>query len=363
MTPKSLLFSMAIGFLSCHAANSETYFNPENYSVSGNIFVFEDIPNVGWVIGEILPDDYFHLRKMVREHDIHTFVLDSPGGDLYESLYMAAVIHDRGIQTYIPAEGYCESACANLFFAGASRLSNGALGVHQFSTDGNQEDEEETQLTVSDVISFLNEFETPPVVYERMFVSPDMYYFSSSETNEINRYGSEDNLLVQADFYDAVFERVYEELYEALDESLGDPPSESMEVEPTTNDFGKALDGQTFAGVDEQSQEFEIFCGHDELLASGEGVSYLIGMQGVGFSFIVSSGEYRDYRISGVFSVDDHNSPTSQHFLTGVIGFRRDRSAIPEYVEVTGPVVFNDQWISYHLLFDSGCDLNISRQR
>lgn len=222
MTYKSLALSSAVGLASSLSASADVHFNSLAYSMSGNIFVFDAIPHVGWLVGEILPEDYFHLRRMLREHEIHTLILDSNGGDLYESLYMAAVIHDRQINTYVPATAFCESACANMFFAGASRLSNGDLGVHQFSTGQQQENEGDTQLKVSDVISFLNEFDTPPVVYERMFESPELYYFSEMEKKIINRYADGDDIFVRSDFYDATFDLVYEELYSALIEDHED---------------------------------------------------------------------------------------------------------------------------------------------
>ena len=38
-----------------------------------------------------------------------------------------------------------------------------------------------TQFTVSEIIGFLNEFETPSWVFERMFQQSDMYYFKETE--------------------------------------------------------------------------------------------------------------------------------------------------------------------------------------
>ena len=37
------------------------------------------------------------------------------------------------------------------------------------------------QFTVSEIIGFLNEFETPAWVYERMFQQSEMYYFKETE--------------------------------------------------------------------------------------------------------------------------------------------------------------------------------------
>jgi hypothetical protein len=61
------------------------------------------------------------------------------------------------------------------------------LGVHQFySGDSSKKAEigdaqKSAQFTVSEIIGFLNEFGTPPWVYERMFQQSNMYYFKENE--------------------------------------------------------------------------------------------------------------------------------------------------------------------------------------
>ena len=85
-----------------------------------------------------------------------------------------------------------------MFFAGASRTAQGELGVHQFIS-GKASDEEkirttqkDAQFTVSEIIGFLNEFETPAWVYERMFQQVDMYYFKESELLQLETEVSEE---------------------------------------------------------------------------------------------------------------------------------------------------------------------------
>ena len=64
-------------------------------------------------------------------------MLSSPGESVFEGLQIAGIIHDKGLQTYIPKhgleeEGDCASACSFMFFAGTTRSAEGNLGVHQF---------------------------------------------------------------------------------------------------------------------------------------------------------------------------------------------------------------------------------------
>ena len=74
-----------------------------------------------------------------------------------------------------------------MFFAGATGNVEGKLGVHQFLSKDSKKKEEvgdtqkTAQFTVSEIIGFLNEFETPSWVFERMFQQSEMYYFKETE--------------------------------------------------------------------------------------------------------------------------------------------------------------------------------------
>lgn len=109
---------------------------------------------------------------------------------------MAGIIFDKELTTVVPVTGDCASACAFMFFGGKSRLANGRLGVHQFksSKDGEAkigQVQEGTQFYVSEIIGFLNEFETPRFVFEKMFQQSEMYYFSDDELAQLNANESE----------------------------------------------------------------------------------------------------------------------------------------------------------------------------
>ena len=47
------------------------------------------------------------------------------------------------------------------------------------------ETQQDTQLTVSEIIGFLNEFETPPWVFEKMFRSREFYFFDEDEKTRL----------------------------------------------------------------------------------------------------------------------------------------------------------------------------------
>jgi hypothetical protein len=167
-------------------------------------FIHSDrVPNTLFFFTGIQQNDGFEFRKALRNHDSELIVLSSPGGSVFEGLQTAGIIHDKNLKTYIPKKslyglGNCSSACSFMFFAGESRTAEGDLGVHQFYS-GKASDEEKirviqkrAQFTVSEIIGFLNDFETPAWVYERMFQQSEMYYFTESELLQLETQVSEE---------------------------------------------------------------------------------------------------------------------------------------------------------------------------
>tara|TARA_B100000767_G_scaffold62503_1_gene58472 strand:- start:21064 stop:21969 length:906 start_codon:yes stop_codon:yes gene_type:complete len=161
-------------------------------SLYGSFLHSEKVPNALFFFADIEENDSFEFRKALRNHDADLIILSSPGGSVLEGLSIAGIINDKSLNIYVPknstaGKGNCASACSFMYFAGKNRTVNGALGVHQFySSDGTKKAEvgntqKSAQFTVSEIIGFLNEFETPPWVFERMFQQSEMYYFKESE--------------------------------------------------------------------------------------------------------------------------------------------------------------------------------------
>ena len=66
---------------------------------------------------------------------------------------VAEEVYERGLNTYIPKDSYCASACSFVFFAGRQRLAEGRLGVHQISAP--EMTGEQAQFGVSDIVACL----------------------------------------------------------------------------------------------------------------------------------------------------------------------------------------------------------------
>lgn len=172
-------------------AQSQTNGPVETY---GSFMFVSDFPNALFLLGEVRDGDSFEFRKALRSHKIELVVLASPGGSVSEGLQIAGITHDKSLATYIPINSTCASACSYVFFSGTSRFAAGALGVHQFFSsapvDQNTESDSKTTSTVqyiaSEIIGTLNEFGTPAFVYEKMFSTNDIYFFSDEEKMKLN---------------------------------------------------------------------------------------------------------------------------------------------------------------------------------
>jgi len=172
----------------------------EKLNCYGKFLHHSSLPNVLFYVFDIEDHDTLELRRALRNEEIDTLVLDSPGGSVREGLQIAAIVNDLKINTYVPKQGIfsetgsCTSACAYIYLAGENKRSDGMLGVHQAYSNNPMSKQEvgktqsSTQFTVSEIIGFLNEFDTPPFVYEKMFstLGNDMYFFDSDELAKIN---------------------------------------------------------------------------------------------------------------------------------------------------------------------------------
>lgn len=90
------------------------------------------------VSGDIVAGDADRLSRAVRDAPVPIVFVDSPGGVLRESVWMADVI--RGAKATVVVSGTCASACFNLFVAGHGRvvLRDSRVGVHSVGLVGKQ---------------------------------------------------------------------------------------------------------------------------------------------------------------------------------------------------------------------------------
>lgn len=203
---------------------------------------YPSIPEALFLEGETIPPNHgIELRKALNElYKVTTIVLDSPGGDVYSALNMAGVIHDRSLNTYIPAVSNCASACSFMFFAGQSRFADGQLGVHQFAPTKDRQESRSTsiaqaQFTMSDLYAVLSPFDVPDFVIVKMFDTPadDMYYFTKRQLGAINK-GNETVVLDQVDTLITAKEKFIAEFAAYLETSEQQKKQKTVGTEVTT---------------------------------------------------------------------------------------------------------------------------------
>ena len=151
---------------------------------------FTDDTSVLILAGEIDIRTSLNFKRFILEHGTpDILLLNSPGGLVHLALDVALEIDQLGIETAIPEEFGCYSACAFMFLAGKKRYADGELGVHQIS--GENADLYDGQLTLSDIIDVLNKFDTPPGLLVPMLSTPpeEMYILSDTEINDYGFYG------------------------------------------------------------------------------------------------------------------------------------------------------------------------------
>lgn len=199
-----------------------------------------DLPHVLFLTGEIQNNDSFELRRAMRDQTISLVVTASPGGSLYEGLQIAAILHDNEIATYVPVGASCESSCANIFLGGFRRLLIGDLGVHQFYSGGPDASASTpkdlttaaTQYTTADIIGIMNQFETPPFVYEKMLGTTEIYYFAESEKPRLNKRVDDADFVAKLLEVDAYLARKPE----LLERTLASPAETSVAESPPAGD-------------------------------------------------------------------------------------------------------------------------------
>jgi ATP-dependent protease ClpP protease subunit len=91
-------------------------------------------------IGRIEPGTADVFRALVEAPGtrIDELVLHSPGGSVEDAIKMARLVREHGIDTRVPADGYCASACPLLFSGGTARSAGTSawIGLHQvFAVD------------------------------------------------------------------------------------------------------------------------------------------------------------------------------------------------------------------------------------
>ncbi|MGD9739378.1 MAG: hypothetical protein AB7O56_08215 [Bauldia sp.] len=161
------------------ASAQEQHFGP---------FVFDPArPGVGLLSGAMERGTFAgFVDLLAAEPRLHTLVLDSPGGLDVDSRRIADLVDALGIDTVVPDNAICFSACATIYFAGKNRIALGRLGVHRSSSEEEFLDRGELHDLIAVRIESWFHYGVPPEVLIVTYRTPaeDIYVFSEQELEE-----------------------------------------------------------------------------------------------------------------------------------------------------------------------------------
>lgn len=146
------------------------------------VYFDSEYPNVLFINGDFDGRTALNFERAIEEFGVPSVVaLSSDGGLVDQALLVARRVRSLGIDTFVPTNAGCYSACAFVFFGGIVRSAEGELGVHQIWSNNN--DFENGQLRISDILDTLSGFDVPDEILVAMFRTPSdqMYVLSTEE--------------------------------------------------------------------------------------------------------------------------------------------------------------------------------------
>jgi hypothetical protein len=145
------------------------------------VFVEKSDVTIFFLFGVIDARTALNFDRAIEEYGVpEVIVLSSDGGLVDQALNVARSVRRNGVNTLVPYDGGCYSACALIFLGGKVRVADGQLGVHQISS--NTGDLESGQLTISDILDVLGDFDVPNDLLVDMFrTAPDGMHVLSEE--------------------------------------------------------------------------------------------------------------------------------------------------------------------------------------
>lgn len=121
---------------------------------------------------------------------VKTVELNSPGGSVFDALYISTKIREFGWTTQVSKGALCASSCPIIFAGGEKRIAEegSGIGVHQFFSIGEDtrsasEAISGTQSTTARITRHLQTMEVDPQLWTHALETPpqQLYYFSQDE--------------------------------------------------------------------------------------------------------------------------------------------------------------------------------------
>ncbi|MEF2073850.1 ATP-dependent Clp protease proteolytic subunit [Consotaella aegiceratis] len=141
------------------------------------------------------------FRAFLDDHqdDVASLHIHSPGGSVVDAIAMARLVREKGLDTVVPDDGYCASACPLLFAGGVARSAgtDSWIGVHQvyaLSPSGAEPAPDvgrsisEVQGTIAECQQLLLDMGVKPDLWIKAMLTPPEALYVLTE-DELHDYG------------------------------------------------------------------------------------------------------------------------------------------------------------------------------
>ncbi|WP_279481630.1 ATP-dependent Clp protease proteolytic subunit [Aureimonas sp. SK2] len=136
---------------------------------------------------------------------VRRIVLHSPGGSVRDAIAMSRLVRERKLETAVPADGYCASACPLVLAGGTRRTAGEAawVGVHQVYAVSDAASNRlrdldrsiaDIQATIAECQSLLVEMGVDPRLWIHAMQTPadELYVLTPDELGEFKLVGATD---------------------------------------------------------------------------------------------------------------------------------------------------------------------------
>jgi len=156
-------------------------------------YLDEKYPGILTVQGEFNQDDVNRFTKQVLTNDVHTVVFNSTGGNFMSSIKIGKFIREQQLNTFIPKNKKCSSACTYAFMGGVERTidKDAKFAMHRpyFNEDmpvKYTEGYDIGVITSVTVATYLIKMGLDPLTASLHLIGKKLAYFSPKQQADLN---------------------------------------------------------------------------------------------------------------------------------------------------------------------------------
>lgn len=156
-------------------------------------YLDEKYPGILTVHGEFTQGDTNEFIKQILENNVHTVEFDSTGGNFMASIRIGKFIREQQLNTFIPKNKKCSSACTYAFMGGVERTidKDAKFAMHRpyFNEDMSGKYTEGYDIgviTTVTVTTYLIKMGLDPLTASLHLISKKLAHFSPKQQADLN---------------------------------------------------------------------------------------------------------------------------------------------------------------------------------